>query len=304
MRKLLFVLLFLFLTPTVYADVCDDVSLRKPETWVDCFFEQTQATIIELISDTIETLRNALGSLIITNINTSVVKPLWLFSYSISLSLIVVFIVYDGYLWLHGTINDQKKVEAKQQLFYLILLLVVASSSFYIAKYMLLFSEKLSEGALNAFLGGRFVNYGTSESNIIFLFVSLITMIPFLLVVAMRHLVMIALLALLPLILTMYFFLPTRQMGAQLLQMFAINTFFPLLWVTILAVGGLFVASLGNGRLFVPTFILELIASIASFYICGKLYLRYGFSISIVESVAKPVGTVISIAMKVAGKVK
>src|SRR3989344_9577942 len=167
MRKLLILLLFLFIIPSAYADACDDVSLREPATWADCFFEKTESLTHRLISDTIETLRNALGSLIITNINTSVVKPLWLFSYSIAVSLIVVFIVYDGYLWLHGSINDQKKVEAKQQLFYLVLLLVFASSSFYIAKYIMLFSEKLSTAAWNTFMDGHFVDFGTSGSNII-----------------------------------------------------------------------------------------------------------------------------------------
>ena len=135
---------------------------------------------------------------------------------------------------------------------------------------------------------------------LVFLFIG----IPFFIKIITRHLVVMILICMLPIIIILYYFAPTKQFGKKLIEILVINSIFPFIWMLIFAMGKVVVSVIQGLFLPVDLGILSFLALTSTLYVNNKLYKRIGLNFDIASPVTYTIKSVQKIYKQVPAKMK
>ena len=93
------------------------------------------------------------------------------------------------------------------------------------------------------------------------------------------------LIVLLPIIIILYYFTPTKQFGKKLIEVLVINSFFPFIWMLVFAMGKVVVDVLKALYLPVDFGFLSFLALTSTLYVNNKLYKEIGLNFDVASPI-------------------
>lgn len=272
-------------------EACRTAEFTSPTSWISCGLAKTYQNFADFLIVPLEQITESFGQLMIINIDTALLKPYWSKIRFLSSFLIIIMLMYAGYQFMFSAIEAERRKLAKQQLRDLIYVLLFVNLSLVFGSVLFQISNGLISYVWHSFLNeqissmtvGNIVINGTSTLilAVFYLIVLLFIGIPFFIKIITRHLVVMALICLLPIIIILYYFIPTKQYGRKLLEILLINAFFPFLWMLIFAMGKIAVDVLQATLLPVNFGLLSFLALTATLYVNNRLYKQIALNFDI-----------------------
>ena len=288
---------------------CKDVEFYKPSTWMSCGLAKTYQNLISFLVSPLEEITKSFGELMIIEISLSTLAPYWSKINYIASAFVVLAIIYAGYLWLFAAIDPEKRRIAKQQTLDLVYLIIFINLSLIFAWLLITITNSLVAYMWKSFLNQQIFQMTVTEMVLnsastfilmtLYLLVLIIIGIPFFIKIITRHLVVMALIVLLPVIIILYFFNPTKLFGRKLLEILVINSFFPFIWMLIFAMGKVVVDVLKAMFLPVDLGLLSFLALTSTLYVNNKLYKQIGLNFDLWSPITYSYESVKTIVKKV-----
>lgn len=277
----------------------------SPSTWVSCGLAKTYQSIIDFLVTPMEQITETFGRLMMLDIHFSYLGPYWArFSY-IASALVVLLLIYAGYLMLFGAIDAEKRRAAKKQLIDLLYIIFFINISLLLGWLLLqsfngllafIWKSFLNEKIVDMPLSKIIINAGsTLLLAVLYLIVFIFIGIPFFLKIITRHLVVMILLVTLPITIILYYFTPTKPYGRKLLELLAINIAFPFIWMLIFAMAKVAVNVIEATFLPISFGTLQFLSLTAALYANNKLYKTIGLNFDIASPVTETIRSVKSV---------
>jgi hypothetical protein len=322
MKRITLILLFIvILMPFAYAlnlddepEECEDTEFYRPSTWMGCGLAKMYQNAVDFLIMPLEQITEVFGELMTLEVDIATLGPYWAKINYIASALIVLMIIYTGYLWMFSAIDTEKRRIVKQQTIDLLYVIFFINLS-------LIFGWLLLEttNSLLAYVWRSFLNQSISDFTVreiivngastfilmlLYLIVLLIIGIPFFIKIITRHLVVMILICMLPIIIILYYFTPTKQYGKKLIEILVINSVFPFIWMLVFAMGKVVVDVIQ--AMFIPISLgtLSFLGLTASLYVNNKLYKQIGLNFDIATPVTSTIHSVKTIYKQVPGKMK
>ena len=293
---------------------CEDVTFYNPATWMGCGLAKMYQNAVDFLIMPLEQVTEAFGELMTIEIDISTLGPYWAKINYIASAFIVLMILYAGYLWIFSAVDAEKRRLAKQQTLDLIYVVIFINLS-------LIFGWLLIEitNSIVSYVWGAFLNQQISDLSIteiilngastfilmmLYLIVFIVIGIPFFIKIITRHLVVMILICLLPIIIILYYFAPTKQFGKKLIEILVINAAFPFIWMLIFAMGKVVVSAIHAMFLPIDLGILSFLALTSTLYVNNKLYTQLGLNFNVASPIMYTVHSVKTIYKQVPKKMK
>lgn len=311
----LFILLVL-LTPTALAaeletpESCDNTQWYNPETWFPCFFESGLAAQMNSLYDMGSLFENLLTKLSTVSIPISEILPYWAKLNYLAGFFFILVLIYTGYLFIFSAVDLQRKVQAKKQMWNVFLIILFSNLSIFFAALVLELSSLITNLFWSILLQEQISNQ--SMMGIIFSLNPIVALlyftiflvfgIPLLFKMLIRIIILIVCVAMSPLIVVTYFFLPTKEFGAQWVKIFFINAFFPVIWILVFTFGKIITNILIGDMLFVAD-MAHIFVFAATLYLNNYLYKKLALDLSLKTIASKTVTVAVTIykAVKTVG---
>ncbi|MEA2037411.1 MAG: hypothetical protein U9O94_07920 [Nanoarchaeota archaeon] len=320
-KKLILLLVTLLVIPLSFAlsldeepEECQDVEFIRPSTWMGCGLAKMYQNAVGFLITPVEQITEAFGELMIIQIDISTLGPYWAKINYVASAFIVLMIIYAGYMWMFSAIDAEKRKIAKQQTIDLIYVIIFVNLSLIFGWLLIEITNSIVTYVWRAFLNQQISDLtvteiilnGASTFILMFLYVIVFILIgiPFFIKIISRHLVVMILICLLPIIILLYYFTPTKQFGKKLIEVLIINSVFPFVWMLVFAMGKVAVNVIQDLFLPVDFGILSFLALTSTLYINNKLYKQIGLNFDIASPVTYTVQSVKKIYTKVPGKMK
>ena len=321
MKRFIIILIALLLIANASAlsldeepEECEDVTFYNPATWMGCGLAKMYQNAVDFLIMPLEQITEAFGELMTIEIDISTLGPYWAKINYIASAFIVLMILYAGYLWIFSAVDAEKRRLAKQQTIDLIYVVIFINLS-------LIFGWLLIEitNSIVSYVWGAFLNQQISDLSIteiilngastfilmmLYLLVFLIIGIPFFIKIITRHLIVMILICLLPIIIILYYFAPTKQFGKKIIEILVINAAFPFIWMLIFAMGKVVVSAIQAMFLPIDLGILSFLALTSTLYVNNKLYKQLGLNFDIASPITYTVHSVKTIYKQVPKNMK
>jgi len=314
--------MFLLLIPVIMAEEhleppeqeiegCKKADLKWFDFWnkfLCGWWESMNVWLTKLVGDTLEPL-------LTWDVNPKGAEPLYNYIAGIAWVGVTLMFVYAGYLYafagsLGGIAEDTMK-KAKQQIINAFIFgFALLVSPFLISFLMTDVVSSMVGGIIS--VSGSGTAFGTILSSIILYFIITSEAFPvtwtfgigilllFFGALILRVIILAFFFTIMPLILFLYLWIPTRAIGVSLIRSTLINIFFPVIWALILVLPSA-IALGGTFGGFVLSFIVSLF-SILTLAICGYVYIKWAWpSLPMIFSA---VGAAKAIGLKTAGVAK
>ena len=275
---------------------CADTKWYKPSTWFPCMSDKAiQHNMIKLQGPAFQ-FETFLIQLSIASFDAKTILPYWVKMNYLAGILFLVVVAYAGYLFLFSSIDISKRIQAKQQVWNIFLIILFTNLSLFLALLILEISNLITRYIWTSMLNEQIaaksmveIIYAVSPILSIFYFlIFLIFGIPLLVKMVARFVILIAFLAALPLIVTLNFFLPTRQFGVKFIRLFFINAFFPILWILVFLFGKI-VVDVINAQSLLGEGLAEILVFAGALYLNNYLYKALALNFSLRHTVSKAV---------------
>ena len=303
-KKILWILIFLFIVNTVNAlelvedpVSCTNTTWYKPSTWFPCLSDKAiQHNMIQLHGPAFQ-FETFLTQLSIVSFDAATILPYWVKMNYLAGILFAVVVAYAGYLFLFSTIDINKRIKAKKQVWNIFLIILFSNLSLFLALLVLELSNIMARYFWTSMLNEQISNRSIVEIiysvnpilSLLYFLIFLIFGIPLLIKMIARIVILIGFLAALPLIVTFNFFLPTRHYGFKFIKLFFINAFFPIIWILVFMFGKIIVNIINADSLIIAE-LAEILVFAGSLYLNNYLYKALAFNLSLKNAVSKAVG--------------
>jgi len=303
-KKILWILIFLFIVNTVNAlelvedpVSCTNTTWYKPSTWFPCLSDKAiQHNMIQLHGPAFQ-FETFLTQLSIVSFDAATILPYWVKMNYLAGILFAVIVAYAGYLFLFSTIDINKRIKAKKQVWNIFLIILFSNLSLFLALLVLELSNIMARYFWTSMLNEQISNRSIVEIiysvnpilSLLYFLIFLIFGIPLLIKMIARIVILIGFLAALPLIVTFNFFLPTRHYGFKFIKLFFINAFFPIIWILVFMFGKIIVNIINADSLIIAE-LAEILVFAGSLYLNNYLYKALAFNLSLKNAVSKAVG--------------
>ena len=319
--KLVLLLLILLVIPLSFAlsldeepEECENVEFIKPSTWMGCGLAKMYQNAVDFLIMPLEQVTEAFGELMTIKIDIAMLGPYWAKINYIASAFIVLMIIYTGYLWIFSAVDAEKRRMAKQQTIDLIYVAFFINLSLIFGWLLIEITNSIVAYVWQSFLNQQISDMtireiilnGASTFVLMFLYVIvfIIIGIPFFIKIITRHLVVMILICLLPIIIILYYFTPTKQFGKKLIEILIINSLFPFIWMIIFAMGKVVVNVIQALFLPVDLGVLSFLAVTSTLYVNNKLYKQIGLNFDIATPVTSTVYSVKKIYRQVPKKMR
>jgi len=310
--KLSLLLLILLIIPISFAlsldeepEECQDVEFYRPSTWMGCGLARMYQNAVDFLITPIEQVTEVFGEFMTIQIDISTLGPYWAKINYIASAFIVLLIIYTGYLWIFSAVDAEKRRIAKQQTIDLIYVALFINLSLIFGWLLITITNSIVIYVWNSFLNQQIseltireiILNGASTFILMLLYVIVFILIgiPFFIKIITRHLVVMILTCMLPIIIILYYFTPTKQFGRKLIEILIINSFFPFIWMLIFAMGKVVVNVIKDMFLPVDFGVISFLAVASTLYVNNKLYKQIGLNFDI----ASPVTTTYTSVKKI-----
>ncbi len=293
---------------------CEEVEFYRPSTWISCGLAKMYQNAVDFLIMPLEQVTEAFGELMTIEIDIATLGPYWAKINYIASAFIVLMILYAGYLWLFAAVDTEKRRIAKEQALNLIYLIIFINLSLIFAWLLMMITNSFVVYVWESFLNQQISDLTIREIilngastfvlMLLYVLVFIIIGIPFFIKIITRHLVVMILICLLPIIMILYFFTPTRQFGKKLVEILAINSIFPFIWMLVFAMGKVVVNVIQALFLPVDLGILTFLALTSTLYVNNKLYKKIGLNFDIASPVTYTFKSVKKIYKQVPAKMK
>ena len=273
---------------------CNTVEFTRPSTWISCGMAKAYQNAVDFLIMPLEQVTEAFGELMAIEINMATLGPYWAKVNYIASAFIVLMIIYAGYLWLFSAVDSEKRRLAKQQTIELIYVIIFINLSLIFGWLLIEATNSFVAYTWNSFLNQQISDLtvreiilnGASTFILMFLYVLVFIVIgiPFFIKIITRHLIVMLLTCLLPIIVILCYFIPTKQFGKKLAEVLVINSVFPFIWMLIFAMGKV-VVNVIHAVLPVDFGLLSFLALASTLYVNNKLYNKMGLNFDIASPV-------------------
>ena len=319
--KLILLLLTLLVIPLSFAleldeepEECQDAEFYRPSSWMGCGLAKTYQNAVDFLIMPIEQVTEVFGEFMTIQIDIAALGPYWAKINYLASAFIVLMIIYTGYLWIFSTVDTEKRRLVKQQTIDLIYIVFFINLSLIFGWLLITITNSIVAYIWNSFLNQQISDLtireiilnGASTYILMFLYTIVFVLlgIPFFIKIITRHLVVMILTCLLPIIIILYYFTPTKQFGRKLIEVLIINAFFPFIWMLIFAMGNVMVNVIHEMYLPVDLGVISFLAVASTLYVNNKLYKQIGLNFDIASPVTTTVTSVKKIYKQVPSKVK
>src|SRR3989344_230978 len=302
-KKILWILVFLFIINIVNAleliedpVPCGNTTWYKASTWFPCLSDKAiQHNMIQLHGPAFQ-FETFLTQLSIVSFDAATILPYWVKMNYLAGILFAVVVAYAGYLFLFSTIDINKRIKAKKQVWNIFLIILFSNLSLFLALLVLELSNIMARYFWTSMLNEQISNRSIVEIiysvnpilSLLYFLIFLIFGIPLLIKMIARIVILIGFLAALPLIVTFNFFLPTRHYGFKFIKLFFINAFFPIIWILVFMFGKIIVNIINADSLIIAE-LAEILVFAGSLYLNNYLYKALAFNLSLKNAVSKAV---------------
>lgn len=320
-KKIALLLIFLLVIPLSFAlsldeepQECQDVEFYKPSTWMGCGLARMYQNAVDFLITPIEQVTEVFGEFMTIQIDVSMLGPYWAKINYIASAFIVLMIIYTGYLWIFASVDTEKRRIAKQQTIDLIYVIFFINLSLIFGWLLITLTNSIVAYVWQSFLNQQISDMTIREIvlngastfilMLLYVIVFIIIGIPFFIKIITRHLVVMILVCLLPIIIILYYFTPTKQFGKKLIEILVINSVFPFIWMLVFAMGKVVVNVIQAMYLPVDLGVLSFLAVASTLYVNNKLYKQIGLNFDIATPVITTVHSVKKIYSQVPKKMK
>ncbi len=276
---------------------CEETQWYKPSTWFPCLSDKAiQHNMIKLHGPAFQ-FETFLTELSIASFDAATIIPFWVKMNYLAGIFFIIVVAYTGYLFLFSSIDINKRIKAKMQVWNIFLIILFTNLSLSLALLILEFSNILTRYFWTSMLNGQISNRSIVEIiyavnpilSLLYFLIFIIFGIPLLIKMIARIVILIAFLAALPLIVTFNFFIPTRHYGFKFIKLFFINAFFPIIWILVFMFGKIIVDIISSGSL-IAAELAGILVFASSLYLNNYLYKTLAFNLSLKNAVSKAIG--------------
>jgi len=307
--KIFPILVILILTlPSVLAielddpESCEDVDFYRPVSWIKCWIDRTYQRNVETLFTPLDQLTEGFGELMTMEISFSTISNYWAKMNYLASALLVVVIIYTGYLWIFSSIDIEKKNIAKQQTINIVYILIFVNLTLVFGVLLFNFANNITAYLWESFLNESITDFTLTEMiitgvenlllSVLYIIVLLFVGIPFFIKIISRLLFSLVFIVLSPFIVILYFFTPTQHIGGKLGRLWLINIFFPFIWMLVFAMGKVVIVVLVAMHLPIPQTLLTFLVFTATLWLNNRLYKSLALNFDLATPITETYKTV------------